>query len=891
VVDWGLAKSLQYTGTDEAAAEGPYRMPASEGVTVPGGAVGTPAFMPPEQFLGRSDRRSDIFALGGILYHALSGKPPRSGPVQDIERLEVPPLRSPVPRDLAAIAARAMAQDPGARYPSARAFAEDLRRFLRRQPVDARRYSVLERALLGFVRHRAMATALLCALTAIALVSTVAAVRTDRQRDRAEEARDELTLKHAELLLKSDPSASAALLAGYGGTDTFTRDFLRAEARGRGVARLAAAPHFDTVFFLAARQGAVLSVGEDQAVQRTGASGSELLASDAGRVPAIAHSPETDVLLYTHHGGGVVIRHLDTGKAERRHQELAVRAVALSPDGRRLAVAGQSGELLVESLDGSAGRALVRVPGAVRTAFAGQGSLVVTTSDSVRVIDLASSLERHSFPFAASSALAVRDNAVLVGAADGKLHLIEVDSLALSPSAPACQGAVNAVAFVPGRTLAAYACQDGTAGAIDLATGARKATFSTDGPSYVLAVSVDGRFLSSAGQSATVYVHDLDTSFTTRYLGHGAPIRALAATEDNAAPLLSGDVNGAIRAWDLPRPSHRPIMRGNSSIFRAVFSPDGRFVVADGSEGIVRLFDRVRGDLTELTGHTDRVYGIRFAPTEPEFVSWGYDGTIRVWSPTERRQLRVLSGHSGKVEDAEYLDPATLLTVGVDGRLLSWRPDGSMRELLRVRESLVSLEALPALRSAVVASADGELRLVDASGKSRLLPADDVPITMLKAAADGRTFATGTARGTVRLYAGDEGPRLLLKAAGSIRHLAFSVDGSLLAVASEDGRVHLRRLDGDRAPWPEVAIRARYVAFSPDGKLLAITSNDGPVWYYSFATRGWMFTQSHQTDTFAGQFSPDGRFFASSDAAGVVVLDDIGQIQQGFQLHQRGGQP
>jgi eukaryotic-like serine/threonine-protein kinase len=889
VVDWGLAKSLQYATADEPADEGPFRTPATDGVTVPGGALGTPAFMPPEQFVGRSDRRSDIFALGGILYHALSGKPPRAGTIEEIEPVDVPPLRAPVPRDLAAVASRAMAQDPANRYPSARAFAEDLRRFLRRQPVTARSYSIVERAVLGFVRHRAMATALLGALAVIAVVSTVAAVRTDRQRDRAEQARDELTLKHAELLLKSDPSASAALLDGYGGADRFTRDFLRAEARGRGVASLVAAPHFDTVFFLAARGSEVLSVGEDQAVVKTTERGSETLASDAGRVPAIAYSAEADVLLYAHHGGGVVLRHLDTGAAERRHENVAVRAVALSSDGRRIALAGQAGELAVESLDGSDRRALSAIPGANRVAFAGD-SLVVTTGDAVHVADLTGSGRASSFSIAAGHGLAVHDGIALVGSVDGALHRIDVGTATLAAPVPVCEGSVNAVAFVPGRAVAAYACQDGSAGTVDLATSARAASFTTDGPAHVLAVSEDGRFVSSAGQSATVYVHDLDTSFTTRYLGHAAPIRALAATGDPAAPLLSGDVNGAIRVWQLPHPTHRQVMRGKAAIFRAVFSPDGRFLVADGTEGIVRMLDRQRGDVTELTGHTDRVYGIRFAPAAPEFVSWGYDGSVRVWNPLERRSTRVLSGHSGKVEDAEYLDPSSLLTVGVDGRLLAWRPDGSSRELLRVRESLVSLEALPALGSAVVASATGALRLVSSSGQARDLASDGVPITMLKAAGDGRTFATGTARGTVRVYTGAAEPRVLLEATGSIRHLAFSRDGALLAIASEDGKVHLRRTDGAEAPWSEVAIRARYVAFSPAGGLLAITSNDGPVWYYSLETGDWTFTQSHQADTFQGQFSPDGRFFASSDAAGVVVLDDTAQMQPGLPTNKGGGQ-
>ncbi|HEY6176463.1 MAG TPA: serine/threonine-protein kinase, partial [Kofleriaceae bacterium] len=159
VIDWGLAKLLDVSigdtgGESEVAAAG-------DDVTAAGSVLGTPAYMAPEQYAGQADERSDIYALGGMLRHVLTGMPPHEGAGEG--HRDTPPGRSGyprgVPRDLTAIVARAMAADPALRYSTARAFAEDLRRFQRRIPVAARRYSLAARLALGVARHRVLALA------------------------------------------------------------------------------------------------------------------------------------------------------------------------------------------------------------------------------------------------------------------------------------------------------------------------------------------------------------------------------------------------------------------------------------------------------------------------------------------------------------------------------------------------------------------------------------------------------------------------------------------------------------------------------------------------------------------------------------------------------------
>jgi serine/threonine-protein kinase len=132
VTDFGLAKQL----TD------PHSMTHS------GAVVGTPAYMSPEQAAGsrRVGPGSDVYSLGAILYHMLTGQPPfpAASPVnavmQVIEQEPVPPrqLNRQVDRDLELIAVRCLQKPPDLRYPTAGTLADDLEAYLNHEPIAAR---------------------------------------------------------------------------------------------------------------------------------------------------------------------------------------------------------------------------------------------------------------------------------------------------------------------------------------------------------------------------------------------------------------------------------------------------------------------------------------------------------------------------------------------------------------------------------------------------------------------------------------------------------------------------------------------------------------------------------------------------------------------------------
>ncbi|MCC6131846.1 MAG: protein kinase [Acidobacteria bacterium] len=180
ITDFGLARDME-----------------EPGLTRMGEALGSPAYMAPEQAEGdstRMDRRTDVYGLGATLYEMLTLVPPFSGTssfevmtkVVNEDPVPVRRLQPGVPADLETIVMKCLEKNPEARYESARALAADLDRFLAGEPLAAQRSSVLDRLRRKAKKHPVTSALLgLAALVAVVSIGTAIGTATRaRERER-----------------------------------------------------------------------------------------------------------------------------------------------------------------------------------------------------------------------------------------------------------------------------------------------------------------------------------------------------------------------------------------------------------------------------------------------------------------------------------------------------------------------------------------------------------------------------------------------------------------------------------------------------------------------------------------------------------------------------------
>jgi tetratricopeptide (TPR) repeat protein len=175
ILDWGLAKVRDSQLPAPAAAPVPGYESAPAMVTQPGTVMGTPAYMSPEQAAGRIeevDERSDVYALGAILYQLLTGAPPYQGSSsgeileQVVSRAPAPPrsVDPRIPRPLEAICLRAMARDREHRYAEVALLVRDLEHYLADEPMVTYRGTWEERARRWARHHRTVVATAVVAL-------------------------------------------------------------------------------------------------------------------------------------------------------------------------------------------------------------------------------------------------------------------------------------------------------------------------------------------------------------------------------------------------------------------------------------------------------------------------------------------------------------------------------------------------------------------------------------------------------------------------------------------------------------------------------------------------------------------------------------------------------
>ena len=797
--------------------------------TLLGQVLGTPGYMSPEQAAGDPwavDVRTDVYALGVLGYELLTGRLPHDlegQPIGEIVRIlqeerPTPPgrLRPELRGDLEVILLKALAAEKERRYASASELAEDVRRHLASEPIQARPPTALY--LLGrFARRNkplvGAAVLGLAALIAAAALSLGFGVSEASARARAQ--RDAYVANVA--------AAQMALESGN---------------PGMARARLQRAPpehrEWEWRHLLARTEQSVY------AAELGGPVRCLAVAPGGGLVAAAVAGPSGgEELVLFDLVARAVARRADAGG-------LGVAAVAWHPEGREFATAGDRGVHLWDA-SGLTPRALGPPDaGAVAgVAYDAEGRRLACVSGvGVHVLELASA------EVLAAAHPRGRGPAVLF--APGGRELLAC-SYARPLRIDAAGGAFEeepgfgrgpaedllCLDLSPAGDRLAAGSLDRTAGVWDLATG-ELVHLLRGHRSFVTGVvfTDGGAALATASRDHTLRVWSAATGEPVGVLlGHTGPVTGLAELPDGSG-LVSGSEDGTLRLWQPEAAVRWAALRGHRSyVYDVAFFPGGERLASCAWDATARIWG-ARGELLHELAVRGTAYAVAVAPGGGR-LAVGHraaDGVdLVVLDAAGGGELLALGAHRSHVVALAYLPDGRLLSAGADGRLAAWTPEGELERELDAGAAIQALAVHPGGASAALSIEGGAVELWDLAGVRRtaVLREAGPAVQALDFSPGGELLAGGGHDASVTLW--DVGGRRpvhrLLGHTDRVFAVAFHPGGTRLASGANDQLVIL----WDPLAGEEVARlggHRHYVhalAFSPDGTRLASAGGDGDV--------------------------------------------------------------
>ncbi len=646
VTDFGLAK----------------RTDSDSQLTGTGQVIGTPNYMSPEQAAGFGDEigpGSDVYSLGAVLYFLMTGRPPFNAANmmqtlrQVISQDPVAPraLNADIDRDLETICLRCLEKDPAARYPTANALAEDLRRFLNSQRIKARPIGRSAKLLRWCRRNRAVATlgsSLALALVLLSIIGPLLAFKETQLREQSELIADrtrELANDLQQSIHETEEAQEKAERSVAAMHNNLVKMYVdRGDSEVRKSDPVAALPSYAAALALDAgdpkrewghrfRLTSILREAPRPVnIWRLTAETSASAFSTDGELVAAASRDGRLHVWNTKNNTKVL------GPIDAKHESISV--LKFSPDNRRLLVGANKTLQILDVETGRAEFSSERVEESIRDAV-----------------------------------FHPQTNKVIVGIRSGAVFSLRTDSKEPRQDLSGHDRAVTCMAISPSAGRLVTASEDHTAKLYDVETESPIATLSHDGPVRWTCFDPSGELVATASDDGIIKFWDAKSGQARGdELHHGARIRVIKF-DPSGTRLASGGWDANAKLWDVATGEQigSPMTHQNS-VPQLDFSPDGRFLATASLDHTAKIWSTETGrEVCPAMHHGFLVQNVAFLPDGKRLVTAGADKMIRVWSFSTIAQQQSLVDHTDVVlSSAIDPDGRTLLTTCENGSAKLW---------------------------------------------------------------------------------------------------------------------------------------------------------------------------------------------------------------------------